>query len=41
MNAILHNAVQGLLLVSAGIFLVLSALTVVGAVLIVMNGGVV
>ena len=41
MSGLLVQAIKGLLLISAGIFLALSALTVVGVVLILLNGGVV
>lgn len=41
MNQILYNAGRILLGVSAGIFIVLSLLTVAGAILIWANGGVV
>ena len=39
MHPLLRKAAEGLLIVSGGIFLVLSVLTVVGIVLIIVNGG--
>ncbi|WP_400233003.1 hypothetical protein [Methanomethylophilus alvi] len=41
MSGLLVQAIKGLLLISAGIFLALSVLTVAGVVLILLNGGVV
>lgn len=35
----LYNMIRGLLLVSAGVFVFLSILTIAGVVLILMNGG--
>jgi hypothetical protein len=40
-SGLLVQAIKGLLLISAGIFLALSVLTVAGVVLILLNGGVV
>ena len=39
MHPYLRKAAEALLMVSGGIFLVLSVLTVVGVVLIIANGG--
>lgn len=39
MHPFIRKAAEALLMVSGGIFLVLSVLTVVGVVLIVANGG--
>ena len=39
MHPILRKAAEGLLIVSGGIFLVLSIITVLGIVLIMANGG--
>ena len=41
MIGLLLNTAKGLLIVSGAVFLALSALTVVGVVLILLNGGVV
>lgn len=41
MSGLLVQAIKGLLLISAGISLALSVLTVAGVVLILLNGGVV